>query len=243
MPSGEAYAPQIEKEAAWLPYLGKELSLSITSQVALGQRDSLFPYPWSVNQWLEGDILTKENVDSEVLALELGNFLNELKEIDASSGPAAGQHNFYRGGELQIYNNEVIEGIQYLSEVYDPDKLTALWEAALRTQWQHSPVWVHGDIAPGNLLVNTGHLTAVIDFGILGTGDPACDYAMSWSFFDQPSRELFLKTLPCDEGTRLRAMGWALWKAIITYHDQQLLLHQQAVHTISEIMTEYQSFV
>lgn len=57
-----------------------------------------------------------------------------------------------------------------------------IWELALDSKWNSKPVWVHGDIAPGNLLVKDGKLCAVIDFGILGVGDPACDAAMAWTF-------------------------------------------------------------
>lgn len=54
----------------------------------------------------------------------------------------------------------------------------------------------------------------MIDFGIMGTGDPACDYAMAWTFFDSQSRKRFLQGLHSD--TIDRARGWALWKALIT---------------------------
>jgi aminoglycoside phosphotransferase (APT) family kinase protein len=41
---------------------------------------------------------------------------------------------------------------------------TKAWEAALRVPtWKHSPVWIHTDIEPGNLLASSGHLSAVID--------------------------------------------------------------------------------
>lgn len=48
-------------------------------------------------------------------------------------------------------------------------------------------------MAPGNLLVKNGSLCGVIDFGIMGIGDPACDYAMAWTFFDEKSRKYFCK--------------------------------------------------
>ena len=64
-----------------------------------------------------------------------------------------------------------------------------------------SYVWVHGDISPGNLLVQEGQLCAVIDFGQLTMGDPASDLAIAWTFFNDESRELFRKTLPLDSGT------------------------------------------
>ncbi|MFQ9648440.1 MULTISPECIES: phosphotransferase [Hungatella] len=63
-------------------------------------------------------------------------------------------------------------------------------------------------------MVKDGSLCGVIDFVIMGTGDPACDYAMAWTFFDSQSRKRFLQGLHSD--TIDRARGWALWKALIT---------------------------
>lgn len=48
-------------------------------------------------------------------------------------------------------------------------------------------------MAPGNLLVKNGSLCGVIDFGIMGIGDPACDYAMAWTFFDEKAENIFCK--------------------------------------------------
>lgn len=94
------------------------------------------------------------------------------------------------------------------------------------------------NIAPTNMLVQNGHLKAVIDFGILGVGDPACDYAMAWTFFDKTSRNIFLKGQPQD--LIERAMGWALWKALITYNDLNETLKENARKTIQEIMEDNQ---
>lgn len=92
-----------------------------------------------------------------------------------------------------------------------------IWESALISKWAGEPVWIHGDIAPGNILIKNGKLRAVIDFGILGVGDPSCDAAMAWTFFDDRSRKTFKNALNFDEETWNRARGWALWKALITY--------------------------
>jgi aminoglycoside phosphotransferase (APT) family kinase protein len=77
-------------------------------------------------------------------------------------------------------------------------------------------VWVHGDIAAGNLLMQEGRLSGVIDFGQLSIGDPACDLAITWMLFEGQSREIFRSMLPLDEGTWARARAWTLWKCLIT---------------------------
>ncbi|MBE7121228.1 aminoglycoside phosphotransferase family protein [Bacillus cereus] len=218
LPSDAAYAPQVEKENKWLPILSKELSLPISAPIVKGNPSEEYPWPWSINKWIEGETVTKQNVrDLNEFAMDLGSFLTELQSIDASNGPIAGAHNFYRGGLISVYDEEAREAIENNKDVFDETLLKHLWNLALRSTWACKPVWVHGDVAPGNLLVKDGKLSAVIDFGILGVGDPACDAAMAWTFFDKNSRNVFKEVLRMGEETWNRARGWALWKALITY--------------------------
>ncbi|TKJ03278.1 aminoglycoside phosphotransferase family protein, partial [Bacillus cereus] len=189
-----------------------------STPVAKGDLSEAYPWPWSINKWIEGDTVTKENVrDLSEFAADLGSFLVELQSINASNGPLAGTHNFYRGGLISVYDEEARVAIENNKDVFDEALLKHLWNVALSSTWDRKPVWVHGDVAPGNLLVKDGKLCAVIDFGILGVGDPACDAAMAWTFFDENSRNVFKEVLRMDEETWNRARGWALWKALITY--------------------------
>ncbi|PDY83036.1 aminoglycoside phosphotransferase family protein [Bacillus cereus] len=218
LPSDAAYTPQVEKENKWLPILSKELSLLISAPIAKGNPSEAYPWPWSINKWIEGETVTKENVcDLDEFAADLGSFLVELQSIDTSNGPIAGAHNFYRGGLISVYDKEARTAIENNKDIFDEALLKHLWDLALRSTWDRKPVWVHGDVAPGNLLVKDGKLSAEIDFGILGVGDPACDAAMAWTFFDENSRSVFKEVLCMDEETWNRARGWALWKALITY--------------------------
>ncbi|MEM7663831.1 MAG: phosphotransferase [Pseudomonadota bacterium] len=41
------------------------------------------------------------------------------------------------------------------------------------------------------MLINKNRLSAVIDFGLLAAGDPACDLAIAWTYFYNPSRDIF----------------------------------------------------
>ena len=222
LPSAASYVPQVEKELLWLPILSKELTLPISTPLAKGNPSDLYPWPWSVNEWIEGVTVSRENVhDKSNFAKDLGTFLCELQSIDANGGPLAGEHNFYRGGLLAVYDEEARHAIENNSDTFNEHLLKEIWRLALDSTWNSAPVWVHGDIAPGNLLVQDGKLCAVIDFGILGVGDPACDAAMAWTFFDDSSRKVFKDVLRMDEETWNRARGWALWKALITYDGQK----------------------
>lgn len=217
LPSAEVYAGQVEKEHRWLPRLAPLLPLSIPVPLAMGVPAAGYPWYWSVYRWLEGESATIERIaDLEQFAVALAQFLTALQRIDPAGGPPPGQHNFWRGGPLAIYDAETRHAIAALDGVIDTGAVTAVWEAALQTTGHGPPVWLHGDVSAGNLLVRRGRLSAVIDFGCSGVGDPACDLTIAWTLFVGKSREAFRAALPVDSGTWARARGWALWKALIT---------------------------
>ncbi|MFJ5718290.1 aminoglycoside phosphotransferase family protein [Neobacillus sp. NPDC093127] len=245
LPSDEAYVPQVEKEQKWLPILAKHLSTPISESLAKGEPSEDYPYPWSVNKWLDGETLSLENIDSlNQFANDLGKFLVELQSINASGGPLAGDHNFYRGGDIVVYDNECRDTINNNINTFNKHLLKEIWELALASKWAGKPVWVHGDIAPGNILIKNGKLFAVIDFGILGVGDPSCDAAMAWTFFDDSSRKIFKNALKFDKETWNRARGWALWKALITYNynkQSNKTIADESFNTIKVIINDYEA--
>lgn len=218
LPSHERYAPAVEKELTWLPQFKPHLSLPIPVPVAKGEPTDEYPFPWSINRWIEGDTVTRDNIaDLNQFAEDLAGFLKELEAIDASIGIPAGVQNFHRGGNLEVYDRETRSVIEKMAGLYDRKLLTEMWELALATKYQSAPLWLHGDVAVGNLLAQDGRLCGVIDFGTMGTGDPSSDLVMAWNFFDDASRDVFLSRMNFDEDTVNRARGWALWKALITY--------------------------
>lgn len=243
LPSAEPYVPQVEKEQKWLPILAKELSLPISTPIAKGNPTKEYPFPWSINKWLAGETLTLSNINNiNQFARDLGEFLVELQSIDANGGPLAGPHNFYRGGNIVVYDQETKEAIDQNKDALNAPLLNKIWELALDSTWKANPVWVHGDIAPGNILVRDGKLSAVIDFGILGVGDPSCDMAIAWTFFDSQSRQIFKETLNADEETWNRARGWALWKTLITFNwdkDSNKKSAEESLEIIKAIEQDY----
>ncbi len=216
MPAADHYIAQVEKEQAWLPRLAPQLPLPIPAPAGVGAPGHGYPFPWSICAWIDGEtVAAAAGLDHGVLARDLADFLLALHAIDAADGPAAGPHNFHRGGDLAVYDGQTRAAAQTLGDQIDGAAALALWDAALATRWARPPVWIHGDVAPGNLLVRDGRLAAVIDFGTCGVGDPACDLAFAWTVLDDAARDAFRQRLDLDDDTWLRGQAWALWKALI----------------------------
>jgi aminoglycoside phosphotransferase (APT) family kinase protein len=218
LPSAEAYVPSVEKELTWLPRLAPRLPLPIPEPIAAGAPSSAYPWPWSVRGWIPGRPATDSRITNPaVFAQDLARFLVALQSIDPGGGPAPGPHCFFRGAQLNFYEAQTRAAIAALAPGIDAAATTDAWEAALAAPWTGSPVWFHGDVAEGNLLVDDGgQLVAVIDFGTCGVGDPACDLVIAWTLLRGDGRDAFRSGMPADSAMWARARGWALWKALIT---------------------------
>jgi aminoglycoside phosphotransferase (APT) family kinase protein len=220
LPSSAGYAPQVAKEQRWLPELAPQLPLEIPTPEAMGIPDAGYPFAWSVYRWIDGRAATEHTIaDLTMFATALGEFLTALRSSDAEGAPPPGEHNYYRGGPLDTYAEETVRTIALLGGEIPADVARGVWDEAMETEWDRDPVWFHGDVAIGNLVVRAGRLVAVIDFGLCGAGDPACDLAIAWTLFDGESRDAFRAAVDIDPCTWSRGRGWALWKALITVAD------------------------
>ena len=217
LPSAEGYAEQAAKETTWLPRLAPHLPFEIPVPVGVGQPDAEFPWLWSVSDWIDGETVNRGTAGDRVqLARDVAAFLHALQAIDPAGGPPPGQHSYFRGDPpLTAFEDEARRGIDLLADRIDAKAAHALLDQAKASRRTAPPVWVHGDIAVGNLLLRDGRLAAVIDFGSSAVGDPACDLVITWLFFEGESREMFRDAIRADAGTWLRARGWALWKAAL----------------------------
>ncbi|XHE12052.1 aminoglycoside phosphotransferase family protein [Agrobacterium deltaense] len=246
LPSAGRYVAQVEKEHRWLPVLASFLPLPIPEPLALGKPGEDYPFCWSVYGWLEGEPLARHlgHIDLPTIAVDAAAFLKVLHGIDASDGPLAGEHNFHRGGSLAVYDGEARAAAARLDDEIDRALAMEIWQLALSSRWQRPGVWVHGDIAEGNLLVKDGRLSAVIDFGSSGVGDPSSDLILAWNVLDTESRAVFRRALDLDDATWQRGRGWALWKALITLEAQRGRNEQMAEwsrRTIREVFADHLS--
>lgn len=216
MPTAESYALKVPKEQELLPRLKPHLTTAIPVPLRMGQPTPDYPFQFSIYQWLDGEsannVLIHDD-DLENIAIGLACFLNELRRVDSHFGPMPGTHNWYRGDHISVYDKGARGQIEQLDGLIDCQSALTLWEKAMQTKWQNPPVWIHGDFAAGNILIQDGKLAGVIDFGGMGVGDPACDLVITWTFLKNKAREVFKKNINLDNDTWLRAKAWCLWKA------------------------------
>jgi len=103
------------------------------------------------------------------------------------------------------------------------------------------PVWLHGDLQPGNLLVRDGRLSGVLDFGGLGAGDGAADLAPAWSVLRPDARDAFRAALRVDDVTWARGRAWAFSIALVAlpyYVESNPALAAVSRRTIEAVLAE-----
>jgi aminoglycoside phosphotransferase (APT) family kinase protein len=220
LPRYAHWTGQVAREHRWLPRLAPHLPLPVSEPVAQGAPGEGYPYPWSVYRWLEGETATTEALADPVrTARDLAGFLTALQACDATGGPGPEQSNAFRGVPLGDSRDSIAAEARVRPKIetlkgtglVDTDALTEVWEAALAAPRRHKPpVWIHGDLDPGNLLLRDGRLAAVIDFGTLAVADPAVDLLPAWRFLPAEARGVFREAVGADDATWARGRGWAL---------------------------------
>ncbi|MGC2999106.1 aminoglycoside phosphotransferase family protein [Streptomyces sp. G35A] len=228
----------VAHEQRWLPRLGPRLPFAAPEPLGHGTAGEGFPWPWSVYRWLDGaNPVAGALEDPESLARDLAAFVTALRRIDATGGPAG-----TRGVPLVTRDVPTREAIALLAGRVDTDAVTDLWEEALAVpEHAGAPVWAHGDLSPGNVLVDGGRLAAVIDFGCVGVGDPAVDLIVAWNLLPSAVRGVFRDAVGADAAEWARGRGWALSISLIQlpfYWDTNPALAANSRHVIKEILAE-----
>jgi aminoglycoside phosphotransferase (APT) family kinase protein len=226
----------VEREQEWLPRLAPALPVAIPAPLAQGVPGEGYPWNWSVVRWLDGENPVVGQVP-EMLAGDLAEFVTTLRRIDATGGPSQD-----RGVPLVKRDAHTRKAIGQLHGIIDTDAVTVVWEEVLRLkEWPGPPMWSHGDLSPGNVLVEDGRLSAVIDFGGVGIGDPTVDLTVAWNLLSAQARDEFRAALEVDDETWQRGRGWALSIALIQlpyYQHTNPVLAENSRHVISEVLSE-----
>ena len=213
LPRRQAAAELIRNEQRWLPELSRGLAAVTPVPVRTGTPSSSFPWYWTVTRWLDGTLAAHlEPAGRSGSAADLARFVTSFHR----PAPADAPRNPVRGVRLSTRDAAVEQRIAAAGLSRD---LLDLWRD-LRDQpeWPGPPLWLHGDLHAGNLVLDPqGKLAGVLDFGDLTSGDPATDLAAAWLVFDRTGRRTFMETVNSelypDAATWQRARGWALCMA------------------------------
>jgi aminoglycoside phosphotransferase (APT) family kinase protein len=214
---------QAALEQRWLPRLSAApLPLEIPVPLGAGRPSRRYPGTWSVQRWVDGeDADSAQLLDPEQAGTDLGRFVAALHQIGTAGEPPRPN----RGKPLAGNDAGVRSALATLRRLPDDapstrgldlDAAERAWTRTLRaTDWSGPPVWFHGDLLPGNLLVRDGRFVAVIDFECFGVGDPAIDAMAAWTVLPAAGRPAFRIAAGFDPATWARGRGWALVMGLI----------------------------
>jgi aminoglycoside phosphotransferase (APT) family kinase protein len=216
LPRVARWAGDLDREQRWLPWLAPRLPLVVPRPVAPGRPGAGYPFGWALYAWLEGEPYDERTVTDETLAArDLAAFVGALRGLETAGAPRAGRR------PLRELDEDTRAAIEASRPVIDADAALAVWEDALGSDpWTGDPVWIHTDLLRPNLLARDGRISAVLDFGGAGVGDPAADVVAAWAAFGPVGRAAYRAELDVDDDTWRRARGFALHQAamIIPYY-------------------------
>lgn len=242
LPQTEGATLALEKEHVWLPRLAPGLRLRTPQPVHKGRPDASYARPWGIWRWIGGRDGWHGNIgDRDAAARDLAGFVAALRSIPCAGGPKPGAHNAERGVPLATLDQRFKDGVAACGSRIAAEPVAALWARALAAPAWGRDTWLHGDLQPGNILVQDGRITAVIDFGLLGVGDPAVDILPAWNMFDGESRRVYREALKADNAVWHRAQGWALYQAVMAlpfYWDTNPTMVRLAQRLLAEVLAD-----
>ncbi|WP_424185917.1 aminoglycoside phosphotransferase family protein [Actinokineospora sp. G85] len=225
----------VPREQRWLPRLAPLLPTAVPEVLGAGEPAEGWPSRWSVYRWLPGEN-PEAGTPGAPLAEDLAAFVAAMRAVALPGAPPA-----HRGGPLAALDAATRSAVEELraipEEAVDRDAVLAVWEDA--PEWDGSPVWLHADLMPGNLLVEDGRLTGVVDFGCAGVGDPACDLFPAWNLLPADAREVFREALGVDDATWARGRARTLSQALIAlpyYRTTNPSMAGNARHVIRSVL-------
>jgi aminoglycoside phosphotransferase (APT) family kinase protein len=258
MPRRALGATIIAHEQRWLPVLAPVLPVRIPAPERVGRPALGYPYPWSVVPFLPGtpaaDVLDELDVldmadgadesgalDIAALATELGTFLAAMHR----PAPADAPPNPFRGVPLAKRAGTFEANLPSVADQVDEATVRRAWDDALAAPaYDGPPLWLHGDLHPANILVAGGHVSGIIDFGDITSGDPASDLSVAWMALPLELHKAFLSAYGgVDEGSWRRARGWALALAIVflAHSADNPQLHRIGRRTLAAVLSDFRA--
>jgi aminoglycoside phosphotransferase (APT) family kinase protein len=226
-------ARRLGVELDWLPRL-IGLPAAVPEVVHAGSPKACYPFRWAVLRWRDGmdawEARHQPGWFGPSLGHDLASFIRHLRQIPVADAPV--REPGERGGPLRSLDDRMHWWLDRAGALVDARAVLRLWEQCLEGADDNvESVLLHGDLIPGNLLVDAGRLTSVLDWGGLGAGDPAQDFDPAWAVLDQTGTTAFREDLDVDEASWLRGRGFALEQAI-----GGVIYYTPRRHALGEVM-------
>ncbi len=224
-----------ERIRPWLPWLRDRLDVEVPVPIHYGEPACGYPHNWTVYPWFQGETLAMGCGDVQV-ASDIALFLSQLRSLPTDGVPAAGR-------SPHALDSDVRAALHQLQPEDQPEKLLSIWERFMQMPvWDGlGAVWLHGDVAPGNLIFRENRLVAAIDWAGLGVGDPASDLQVAWNLLNPTARRILKNQMDIDDATWARARARAFAQAAFQlpyYRETNIPLATQAKHVFGEIAAE-----
>jgi aminoglycoside phosphotransferase (APT) family kinase protein len=238
LPRRKIAATLIKNEQIWLPQIADKLTIAVPTPYLIGKPTPQYPWRWSVLPWLTGVTANREKPNSNQAVL-LASFLRSLHFPAPCNAPT----NLVRGVPLKQRQRTIQERIQRLEKKTNlvTQTIKNIWYEALNTPIDVRAKWLHGDLHPGNILVENGIITGIIDWGDITSGDIATDLASIWMLFeDANARQKAIAKYAMSEQTLQRAKGWAIYFAVtllevgLMDNPRQAMIGEQTLRAVAE---------
>ena len=147
----------------------------------LDQSGEIFSRPYIAIEYVEGKTeFAPHNVDDCIL--QLTTYLSRIHQVDCSHLDLSFLPQV-EGRYAELLRDRAAKVDESLGTGHIRDVLETMWPLPRR----NTPVLLHGDFWPGNILWRNGQLVAVIDWEDAAIGDPLADLANSrleilWAF-------------------------------------------------------------
>ncbi|CAA9238800.1 MAG: Putative phosphotransferase [uncultured Arthrobacter sp.] len=207
-----AMRTELQREAAAMRELKASCPFPTPLFVAEGAPGHGYPLPWSVQTWLPGRVATPGGLaNSKAFAQDLADLVHALRTARTGGRHFAGTG---RGGMLQDSDDWMDICFRESEGLLPADRLRALWAEFRILPTAGADVMTHGDLTPGNLLVEGERLVGVLDGGGFAPADPSLDLVAVWHLLDAEGRAWFRRELPCSDLEWWRGAAWAFQQAM-----------------------------
>jgi aminoglycoside phosphotransferase (APT) family kinase protein len=205
-------AEMLRREAAAMTEFAKHSPFATPRPLGLGQPSALYPMPWAVQSWIEGEVATPNGLaTSTAFALDIANLIVSLRAADTHGRRFDGQG---RGGNLPDHDDWMEVCFRNSDGLLDVARLRHMWARLRELPPSGSDVMSHRDLIPANLLVHDGRVVGVIDAGSFGPADPALDLVAAWHLLDRERRDIVRRHLGSDEVEWKLGTAWAFQQAM-----------------------------